>query len=231
MKVSRMFSFMTAAIIFGASSMAAAQAPGGQQPGTPGTQQPGAQGGSTQKPAPGTPTQSQSSAQQTMTMTGELVSVDTDERTFIVMQAPAGAASGAASGAAQGAASGAAQGAAAGGAAGGAAGAAQGAAQSAQSKTGTVEFRYNDDTQVTGAQKGIEGLAAAKASRVTVTYRQQGNDRIATRIDVMAAGSSTSQPKPAAPASTPGSQQPGAKPGTQQPGQQPGAQQPGGAGR
>lgn len=195
MKVSRqpMFSFMTAAIVFGASSFAAAQstapAPGSSQP--------------TAKP----PAQSQP-AMQGMTMQGELVSVDTDEKTFIVMGA-APAASGSSTPAVGAPSAGA---------------PAAGAAARSSAANQNVEFKYDDDTQVIGSQTRIEGLASAKASRVTVHYREQAGEKLATRIEVQAASSTpsststpgtTAQPKP--PAST--TPNPPAAPGApQQPG-------------
>src|SRR5262245_45483865 len=47
-----------------------------------------------------------------------------------------------------------------------------------------MTFTYDDKTQVTGAAKTIQGLAGESGAKVKVTYRDQGADRIATRIDV-----------------------------------------------
>jgi hypothetical protein len=175
MKVSRnpMFSFMTAAIVLGASSFASAQATAPAPP--------------SQQPAAKPPAQSQP-AMQTMTMQGELVSVDTDEKTFIVM----GSASAASTSPAP----------AAGAPAAGAPATAPAARSSAANQN--VEFKYDDDTQVSGSQTRIEGLASAKASRVTVHYRDVAGEKVATRIEVQAASSTpSSTPTPGASAPKP----------------------------
>lgn len=58
-------------------------------------------------------------------------------------------------------------------------------------KTATEEmkFRYDDQTKVTGAQKGVAGLATMKGSQVTVQYKKEGSNNIATSIDVRAGAS------------------------------------------
>jgi hypothetical protein len=48
-------------------------------------------------------------------------------------------------------------------------------------------FMYNDQTKVTGAQ-GVAGLATASGRQVTIQFNQKGADRIATSIEVAAAG-------------------------------------------
>jgi hypothetical protein len=55
-------------------------------------------------------------------------------------------------------------------------------------KTATedMKFRYDDTTKVTGAQKGVAGLATMKGSQVTVNYKKEGANNIATSIDVRA---------------------------------------------
>jgi hypothetical protein len=45
-------------------------------------------------------------------------------------------------------------------------------------------FKYNDDTKVVGGDKGVAGLATMKGSKVTVTFKTEGKDRIATQIEV-----------------------------------------------
>ena len=57
-------------------------------------------------------------------------------------------------------------------------------------KTATedMKFRYDDQTKVTGAQKGVAGLATMKGSQVTVNYKKEGANNIATSIDVRAGG-------------------------------------------
>jgi hypothetical protein len=53
--------------------------------------------------------------------------------------------------------------------------------------TTEMTFRYNDQTKVTGAQKGVSGLAAMTGSQVTVQFRKEGQMNLATAIDVKAA--------------------------------------------
>jgi 3-oxoacyl-ACP reductase-like protein len=55
-------------------------------------------------------------------------------------------------------------------------------------KTATedMKFRYDDQTKVTGAQKGVAGLATMKGSQVTINYKKEGSNNIATSIDVRA---------------------------------------------
>jgi hypothetical protein len=45
-------------------------------------------------------------------------------------------------------------------------------------------FKYGDDTKVIGGDKGVAGLATMKGSKVTVTFKTEGRDRIATQIEV-----------------------------------------------
>lgn len=56
-----------------------------------------------------------------------------------------------------------------------------------KTQTGEMTFRYNDATKVTGAQKGVAGLATMTGSDVTVMYRKEGQVNLATSIDVKAA--------------------------------------------
>jgi hypothetical protein len=49
-----------------------------------------------------------------------------------------------------------------------------------------MEFSYNEATDVAGAQEETAGLATETGSHVTVYFEQQGNARIATRIEVSA---------------------------------------------
>ena len=53
--------------------------------------------------------------------------------------------------------------------------------------TTELSFRYNDQTKVTGDQKGLSGLATMTGSQVTVQYRKDGQMNLATSIDVRAA--------------------------------------------
>ena len=47
-----------------------------------------------------------------------------------------------------------------------------------------MTFTYDDKTQVTGAEKSVEGLTGKSGAMLKVTYREEGANRIATRIDV-----------------------------------------------
>lgn len=53
--------------------------------------------------------------------------------------------------------------------------------------TTELTFRYNDQTKVTGDQKGLSGLATMTGSQVTVQFRKDGQMNLATSIDVRAA--------------------------------------------
>jgi len=47
-----------------------------------------------------------------------------------------------------------------------------------------MTFMYDDKTQVTGAEKTVEGLTGKSGAMLKITYREEGPDRIATRIEV-----------------------------------------------
>lgn len=49
-----------------------------------------------------------------------------------------------------------------------------------------MTFRFNDQTKVSGAQKGVSGLATMTGSQVTVMYRKDGQINLATSIEVKA---------------------------------------------
>lgn len=49
-----------------------------------------------------------------------------------------------------------------------------------------MEFSYNDETEVTGAQEGVAGLATAAGSQVVVEFEQEGESKIAKKIEVKA---------------------------------------------
>jgi hypothetical protein len=53
-------------------------------------------------------------------------------------------------------------------------------------KTATSEmtFKYNESTKVSGAQKGVAGLATMTGSQVTVQYRKDGAANLATSIEI-----------------------------------------------
>ena len=50
--------------------------------------------------------------------------------------------------------------------------------------TADMKIKYDAQTKVSGAQKGVAGLATAKGSEVTVQFRKEGADNVATSIVV-----------------------------------------------
>ena len=61
---------------------------------------------------------------------------------------------------------------------------AKGATITVKTATEDMKFRYDDQTKVTGAQKGVAGLSTMKGSQVTVNYKKEGSNNIATSIRV-----------------------------------------------
>jgi hypothetical protein len=59
-----------------------------------------------------------------------------------------------------------------------------------------MSFKFDDATKVTGAQRGVAGLATMTGSQVTVQYKKDGAANLATSIDVRSAA-------PAAPPAAP----------------------------
>jgi hypothetical protein len=53
-----------------------------------------------------------------------------------------------------------------------------------KTQSGEMRFRYNDQTKVTGGQKGVTGLATMTGAQVVVMYRKDGDVNLATSIDV-----------------------------------------------
>jgi len=49
-----------------------------------------------------------------------------------------------------------------------------------------MQFSYTDTTKVTGADKGVAGLATMTGSSVTIHYTKKGQDNVATEIEVQA---------------------------------------------
>src|SRR5215467_12757862 len=47
-----------------------------------------------------------------------------------------------------------------------------------------MTFTYDEKTQVTGAEKDVQSLTGKGGAMLKVTHREQGADRIATRIEV-----------------------------------------------
>jgi len=56
-----------------------------------------------------------------------------------------------------------------------------------KTETGEMSFRYTDATKVTGAQKGVAGLATMTGSDVVVMFQKDGQMNVATSIDVKGA--------------------------------------------
>jgi hypothetical protein len=54
-----------------------------------------------------------------------------------------------------------------------------------------MTFKYDNDTKISGAAKGVVGLATMAGSQVTIRYKKDGAANLATSIDVKAA-----QPRP-----------------------------------
>lgn len=48
------------------------------------------------------------------------------------------------------------------------------------------KFSYNDSTKVTGARGGVAGLATQSGKQVTVHFKSEGANRVATEIEVQA---------------------------------------------
>jgi len=55
---------------------------------------------------------------------------------------------------------------------------------SVKTATGTMSFRYDDQTAITGSATDRAGLATTKGSQVTVQYRTDGTQNMATMIDI-----------------------------------------------
>ena len=53
-----------------------------------------------------------------------------------------------------------------------------------KTSVGNMEFRYDNQTKITGSQSGAAGLATMTGSQVTVQYRKEGSTNFATSIDV-----------------------------------------------
>jgi hypothetical protein len=53
-----------------------------------------------------------------------------------------------------------------------------------KAQVGEMTFRYNEQTKVTGVQKGVTGLATMAGSQVRVMYQKEGQNNIATTIEV-----------------------------------------------
>jgi len=47
-----------------------------------------------------------------------------------------------------------------------------------------MQFTYTDATKITGAEKGVAGLATMTGSSLTIHYAKKGQDNVATEIEV-----------------------------------------------
>jgi hypothetical protein len=72
--------------------------------------------------------------------------------------------------------------------------------------TGEVTIKYDDDTKVSGASRNTAGLATMSGSQVTVRYKKEGSNNVASSIEVKpAAGAGPSsrptgiEPRPTSP--------------------------------
>lgn len=70
------------------------------------------------------------------------------------------------------------------------------------------KVRYSDETKVTGERGGLAGLAKMSGRQVVVQFNDQNANRVATEIQVQAAGASPN----ATPSTRPGDR-PGGAPG------------------
>ena len=48
-----------------------------------------------------------------------------------------------------------------------------------------IKFSYSEETEIVGADKGAEGLAAKAGTNVTVTYTVHGTANVAVKIEVL----------------------------------------------
>lgn len=60
-----------------------------------------------------------------------------------------------------------------------------------------MEFRFTSDTEVTGESRNVEGLATKTGTRVSVDYRGEGSNMVATKIAIQPEDSKTPAPAPA----------------------------------
>lgn len=47
-----------------------------------------------------------------------------------------------------------------------------------------MEFMYNSETEISGAQEGVAGLATQSGNHVTVHFQDEEEGRLATRIEI-----------------------------------------------
>jgi hypothetical protein len=47
-----------------------------------------------------------------------------------------------------------------------------------------LQFLYNSSTEVVGSTEGVQGLSSETGTRVTVYYKEESGQRIATKIEI-----------------------------------------------
>lgn len=69
-----------------------------------------------------------------------------------------------------------------------------------RSAEGEKQFSFNDQTEITGEGRNVEGLATMTGTRVKVEYKAEGTTAVATKIDIQARAEapapSSPQPQP-----------------------------------
>jgi hypothetical protein len=55
-----------------------------------------------------------------------------------------------------------------------------------RSAEGEKQFSFNDQTEITGEGRNVEGLATMTGTRVKVEYKAEGTTAVATKIDIQA---------------------------------------------
>lgn len=63
--------------------------------------------------------------------------------------------------------------------------------------TGEVTIKYDDDTKVSGASRNTAGLATMSGSQVTVRYKKDGSNNVASSIEVKPAAGAGPSSRPA----------------------------------
>jgi hypothetical protein len=72
-------------------------------------------------------------------------------------------------------------------------------------------FRFNDDTEISGAAQNVEGLATKTGTRVTVEFEGAAASAVAKKISIQAAAA-TPSPSSASPSPSPSSPAPSPSP-------------------
>lgn len=65
------------------------------------------------------------------------------------------------------------------------------------------QFKYTDDTEVTGERRNIEGLATMAGAKVKVEYKTEGTSAVATKIDIQPRAETPAPPPARTPAPVP----------------------------